>query len=102
MEEVTEVIKRHGLFDLVYAKTETNTILIRYDLLPGYKLYVVHATYARGLRMFCYYVAARNPREAKSRFLERLSWLDVIKYIHLLSEEESKRILHEPRRHIIF
>ncbi len=102
MEEVTEVVKRHGLYDLVYEKTETGTVLVRKEPIPGYKLYVIHATYARGLRMFCYYVAARSSREAKSRFLERLSWLDVIKYIHLLSEEESKRILHEPRKHIIF
>lgn len=47
-----------------------------------------------------YYVRARNTKEAKSRFKNRISWLDIYG-VEAVDINDAKVIISEPAKHII-
>lgn len=113
MQNIEIVVERSGRFDYVYEVRTSGEnhesesyfyerILVKQLIVPGYLLYEVRATYARWLKPNKYYVAATNKQEARRRFQNRHTWLNVIKSISLLSAEETEVIVNEPRKHLIF
>lgn len=102
MTEPEIVIERHGRFDWLYEVSGFIKVNARASIVPGFHLYEVKAHYASWLPLNSYYVAATGKREAKGRFIDRFSWLDVITSIEPLSDEVSELILSESSKHIIF
>lgn len=47
-----------------------------------------------------YYVVAKTEREAKKKFMAKISWLKVYT-VDLLSEMETEAIISHPEKHII-
>lgn len=48
----------------------------------------------------CYYVEAESLKQAKKRFKNLISWLDIY-YIEVCNSAETKKVLSEPNKHII-
>lgn len=47
-----------------------------------------------------YYVMARNQKEAKNRFKNRINWLDIYN-VEVCEDSVAKVIIAEPMKHII-
>lgn len=72
-------------------------------LKPGVKLYAITADYRKNNpNKPCYYVAGHNPREARQRFKERITWLDIYQTEEITDEARVSEILNHPLQYICF
>ncbi len=70
---------------------------------PGVKLYCVTADYRKhNPNKPHYYVAGHNPREARQRFKDRISWLDIYGVEEVTDETLIQNILNKPLNYIYF
>lgn len=64
-------------------------------------LFKIHADYRKNNPVKnLYYVLAQNKKEAKKKFTNLITWLDVYS-VEECSKEEAEIILSEPNKHII-
>lgn len=65
------------------------------------KLYRIFADYRKSNPNHpCYYVSAETEKMAKDRFKGRITWLDIYE-VELCREDEARKVLSEPMKHII-
>lgn len=76
-------------------------ILDHYELIDDAKLFKFYRTYAKTLKKHPYYISAKNKREANMRFNNVFSWLTVGDKPAECDEEETREVLHNPRRYSV-
>lgn len=70
--------------------------------MKNYKLFRVTADYRKNNpNKPHYYILANNRKEAKIRFKNRISWLDIYN-VEICNENDIKTILHNPMEYIVF
>lgn len=70
--------------------------------MKNYKLFRVTADYRKNNpNKPHYYVLAKNRKEAKIRFKNRISWLDIYN-VEICNENDTKTILYNPMEYIVF
>lgn len=70
-------------------------------LKDGWSLWKIMATYAKSLASQDHYVMAKSAKEARRRFLRAYPWLSYITAVKACQNEEERKVLSEPDRHII-
>ncbi len=70
---------------------------------PGVKLYAVTADYRKhNPNKPIYYVAGHNAREARERFKEHITWLDIYGVGEVADAKRINEILNSPYHYICF
>lgn len=78
------------------------SVLARYNLNEGYRVFQVGASYARSMKPCFYYVVAVNPAAAVNKFLTVTPWLSKIRSVKPMNKEETEQILNNPARYILW
>jgi hypothetical protein len=89
-------------YDRIYAVTNNSMELKRIILHDEYALWRVNATYNKKEKPCSYYVIEKTRTKAKTKFLTKLPWLNIIWSISPLNYEERKSALGKPFKYIIF
>lgn len=77
-------------YNLIYREYDRNENerllkeLVRYEPTDGNNLYLVKATYAKSLPPSKYYIVAPNSKDAKNKFKNIYTWLNVITSVELV------------------
>lgn len=72
-------------------------------LSEGMKLFAVNAGYRKtDVGTNWYYVRAKNAREARKRFKDRITWLDVYGVREVTDAALIQAVLSSPRKYICF
>ena len=65
------------------------------------KMFKIHADYRKNnSHINWYYVIANTQKEAKEKFKNKISWLDIYK-AEICTDEESKVVIQNPAKYIL-
>lgn len=93
----------HGRYDCVYefGEAPNSTVLQKYIIHDGYKLFEIKATYAKQLLPATYFVVEKNSKLAKERFKGNFPWLGCITSVFEVVEQSKEIILNNPKKHSV-
>lgn len=77
------------------------SVLARYNLNAGYRVFQVGASYAQSIKPSFYYVISTSKSSAKEKFRRIFSWLDVISCIEPLLPDAAEEVLSCPAKYIV-
>lgn len=92
-----------GRYDCVYevAGNTNSTVLQKYIIHDGYKLFEIKATYAKQLLPATYFVVEKNSKLAKERFKGSFPRLGCITYVFEVVEQSKEVILNNPKKYSV-
>jgi hypothetical protein len=87
-------------YNLIYREYDCNVgvtkELVRYELTNNNKLWLVKATYAKSLPPSKYYIVALNSKDARNKFKNIYTWLNVISSVELVDGDLLEFVLTHP------